>query len=97
MPILEIKRIDSAGLLRTIGITANGKEVGRVASNESAELWLEPGDYRIRAHQDWCSSPDLLLRLDDDSRVRLETGLLNSALWRMFTAPGKALYLRQAD
>lgn len=72
MPSVKFTRSNEfVNKLRNYCIYLNGKEMLRLANQETKEVTLEPGDYRIKAKIDWCSSKELQIRVSEHEVIQI--------------------------
>ena len=58
---------------RSYQILVNGSSVGEIKNDEAKEFQLEEGEHVIQAKIDWCSSPELKIRVSEE-QVKLRCG-----------------------
>ena len=74
--------------MRDYKIFINGLEVGTIANGETKEFATTVGQHSVTAKIDWCSSPDISIKTDDNEIVNLKVSVFKNGNWLMPIAGG---------
>lgn len=69
--------------MRNYQIFIDGQKTGIIANGQTMEFTTSPGQHTIMAKIDWCSSPDLLIHINDNETKNLKVGSFKHANWIM--------------
>ncbi len=68
---------------RSYSIMLDGKYAGTIASGQSVNINTSPGLHTVSVKIDWCSSPDIVLNVQEDKIESLVAGGFKNANWLM--------------
>jgi hypothetical protein len=89
MAIINIQRAHSfTNRWRDYEIIIDGKAVGMISPNETKAFDVSKGQHTITAKIDWCSSPDLIVELDENQTQIISVGVLKQLEWMMRVSGG---------
>jgi len=89
MAILNIQRAHSfTNRWRDYEIIIDGKAVGMISPNETKAFNVSKGQHTITAKIDWCSSPDLIVELDENQTQTFSVGVVKQLDWMMPVSGG---------
>ena len=82
MPTIKIKRTSEyLNRLRDYKIFIDELQVGTIANGETKEYTTSEGQHTITAKIDWCSSPDITININENSRKNLQVGGFKNGNW----------------
>ncbi|SJZ31920.1 hypothetical protein [Sediminibacterium ginsengisoli] len=70
-------------LMRDYKVFIDGQQAGNISNGQHKTFTTTPGDHTLTVKIDWCSSPDLLIRVDDNETIYLEVGGFKNGRWIM--------------
>ena len=76
---------DSFGVGRKLKIYVDDVHTGDVGWNETADLYLDPGNHRVYVKMDWCRSADQKLEVEDGHTVEFRV-TIPSGQWMQWGA-----------
>ncbi len=89
MAIINIQRAQSyTNRWRGYEIIVDGKAAGTISENETKAFNVSKGQHTITAKIDWCSSPDLIVELDENQTQIISVGVLKQIDWMMPVSGG---------
>jgi hypothetical protein len=89
-----VRPFQYADMLRSYQLRIDGRNVGKVARNDTLEITAPPGDHRIEASIDWGRSRPLVIRAAPGETVDVEVRNRWSALLALWAITfGKNSYL----
>lgn len=89
MAILNIQRAHSlTNRWRDYEIIIDGEAVGTISPNETKAFNVAKGQHTINAKIDWCSSPDLIVELNENLTQTIHVGVLKQIDWMMPVSGG---------
>lgn len=74
--------------LRDYKIFIDGQQAGIIANGETKEFATTDGPHTITAKIDWCSSPDISIKISNSETKQLKVGGFNNGNWFMPLAGG---------
>ncbi len=75
MAAIRIKRTNEYNnRMRDYKIFIDGQQIGTIANGETKEFPTTEGHHTVTAKIDWCSSPDILLDINDNQTKDLKVG-----------------------
>ena len=74
--------------MRSYGIYVDGNKVGTIGSGDVKEFQIPPGQHKLYAKIDWCSSPELEFETGDTETKLFKVGAFKNANWLMPLALG---------
>ncbi|HRP31804.1 MAG TPA: hypothetical protein PKV73_07930 [Agriterribacter sp.] len=89
MATLVVKRTSEYNnRLRDYQLFLDGKKIGTISNGEKKEFEIATGQHNVVARIDWCSSPEILVNLDDTEKKKLVVGGFKNGHWIMPIAGG---------
>jgi hypothetical protein len=89
MAIINIQRTHSfTNRWRDYEIVIDGKAVGMISPNETKAFDVSKGQHTVNAKIDWCSSPDLIVELDENQTQIIRVRELKPLEWMMRVSGG---------
>lgn len=89
MAIINVQRAQSyTNRWRDYEILIDGEAVGTISPNETKAFNVAKGQHTITAQIDWCSSPDLIVELDENQTQTIHVGVLKQIDWMMPVSGG---------
>ena len=75
MAIIRLKRTSEFNnRMRDYKIFIDGQQVGRIANGETKDFPATEGQHTVTAKIDWCSSPDILVDINENQTKNLKVG-----------------------
>src|SRR5690606_11226385 len=82
MATIKIQRTNEyKNRFRAVKILIDGKQIDTIANGETKEFTTAEGQHKIQAKIDWCSSPDILVILNDNEVKNLQIGSSTKNDW----------------
>src|SRR5690554_4214 len=82
MATIKIKRTNEyKNRFRAVKILIDGKQIDTIANSETKEFTTAKGQHTIQAKIDWCSSPDILVILNNNGVKNLQIGSSTKNDW----------------
>ncbi|MDX2280126.1 MAG: hypothetical protein NW218_11085 [Saprospiraceae bacterium] len=89
MAIINVQRAHSlTNRWRDYEIIIDGEAVETISPNETKAFNVAKGQHTITAKIDWCSSPDLIVELDENLTQTIHVGVLKQIDWMMPVSGG---------
>ncbi len=89
MAIINVQRAQSyTNRWRDYEILIDGEAVGTISPNETKAFNVAKGQHTVTAKIDWCSSPDLIVELDENQTQTIHVGVLKQIDWMMPVSGG---------
>lgn len=89
MAIINVQRAQSyTNRWRGYEIIIDGKAVGTISENETKAYNVSKGQHTITAKIDWCSSPDLIVELDENQTQIISIGVSKQIDWMIPVSGG---------
>lgn len=82
------RRSEHINRFRNYRILLDDKKIGVIANGETKTFETTPGQHKLVASIDWCSSPPISFTLNDGETKTLQVGGFKNASWIMPIASG---------
>lgn len=82
MAIIKIERSNEfTNRMREFIILIDGQQAGTIANGATKEFTVSPGQHRLAAKIDWCSSPELTIDVKEDDKSSFNVSGFKYANW----------------